>query len=90
MSGKIYAPNKSNELTGDPNDPSNKYGDITGTSVGDKRGLDTFDLGYTAFNSPDGSSKMDTTESHALLESIHLELKEMNFHLSVLTGEKYK
>jgi len=33
MSGKIYAPNQTTEISGDPSNPSNKYGDITGTTV---------------------------------------------------------
>ena len=40
MSGKIYAPNKTTEIGGDPNDVTNKYGDITGTDVSDRRALD--------------------------------------------------
>lgn len=40
MSGKIYAPLKTTGLTNDPNDPTNTYGDITGTDSGTKRALD--------------------------------------------------
>jgi len=90
MSGKIYTPTKTTELSGDPSDATNKYADVTGTTVETKRGLDTFDLAYKTLNSPDGSAKIDTEETTALLGSIYSELKEVNFHLSVLTGEKYK
>lgn len=44
MSGKIFAPNKSTELNGDPNDPTNKYADITGQSFNGNRGLHTAQL----------------------------------------------
>jgi hypothetical protein len=40
MSGKIYAPLKTAGLVNDPNDPTNTYGDITGSDVGNKRALD--------------------------------------------------
>lgn len=90
MSGKIYTPNKTTELSGDPNDATNKYADVTGTTVELQRGLNTYDLGYEKLNSPDGSVKIDTEETTALLDSIYAALKETNFHLSILTGEKYK
>ena len=44
MSGKIYTPSKTTELSGDPNDVTNKYADVTGTTVGTKRGLDVAGL----------------------------------------------
>ncbi len=48
MSGKIYAPLKTAGLVNDPNDPTNTYGDITGSDVGNKRALDvtTFASNY--------------------------------------------
>lgn len=45
MSGKIFAPDKTTGLVNDPNDPTNKYGDVTGTTVGNKRGLDVAIIG---------------------------------------------
>lgn len=34
MSGKIYAPLKAKELTGDPSDATNTYADISGSNFG--------------------------------------------------------
>lgn len=46
MSGKIYAPLKSNTLTGDPNDSENTYADISRTELpNSKAGLDVFQAG---------------------------------------------
>lgn len=44
MSGKIYTPSITSELTGDPSNPDNKYADVTGTTIGSKRGLDIQDI----------------------------------------------
>lgn len=44
MSGKIYTPSQTSELTGDPSNPENKYADVTGTTIGNKRGIDTQDI----------------------------------------------
>lgn len=66
MSGKIFAPEKTTGLVSDPNDITNKYGDITGTTVGTKRGLDVNLIG--------GSGSLGTVElgatSLAALENI--------------------
>lgn len=49
MSGKIIAPSKTTGLVNDPNDSTNKYGDVTASTIGTKRGLDVIAAGSSGF-----------------------------------------
>lgn len=59
MSGKIIAANKTIGLASDPNDATNLHGDITGATVGTKRGIHVVALGsanYATRTDEDGST----------------------------------
>lgn len=58
MSGKIFAPDKTTGLVNDPNDATNKYSDVTASTVGTKRGLH-----FTALGSAGLASRIDDAGS---------------------------
>lgn len=61
MSGKIYTPDKTTEIPGDPNDAANKYGDVTGQTVGTSRGQHVYVLGSDVVTSPGQLSTANST-----------------------------